>query len=101
MRTPFSIIGILLFVLVCSVIASPPSVLEQSDSPLLIIWQHPDYPGPQGFTFPDGLIAAVWSDGSVIRAKDKKNVGKTYIEGHARPKEFSEFLRFILSPILL
>jgi hypothetical protein len=73
----------------------------ESDSPLLIIWQQSDFPGPRGSTYPDGLIAAVWSDGLVIRATDKNNIGKAYIEGHARPKEFSEFLRFITSPTLL
>ena len=88
MRTVFTLLAILAIYLTCDASAGQPSTSQQSDSPLLIIWQESGYPTDLGPQFADGLIAAVWPDGRVIRAKNKRDIGKVYVEGQAHPKEF-------------
>jgi hypothetical protein len=96
MRTVFSLLAILVLCLTWDASASQPSTSQQSDNPLLLIWQESGY--DTGLT---GLIAAVWPDGRVIRAKNKRDIGNTYVEGHAHPNEFKKFLRFLTSPTVL
>jgi hypothetical protein len=101
MRTTISLLAFLVLSLTWDASASQPSTSQQSDSPLLIIWQDSGYQTDLGPKLPDGLIAAVWPDGRVIRAKNKRDIGNTYVEGHAHPKEFKKFLRFLTSPAVL
>lgn len=101
MRTVFSLLAIFVLCLTWDTSAGQPSTSQQSDSPLLIIWQDSGYQTDLGPKFPTGLIAAVWPDGRVIRAKNKREIGNTYVEGHAQPSEFRKFLRFLTSPTVL
>jgi hypothetical protein len=59
--------------------------------PLIVIYQLPDYPGPDGSRFRAGLVAILWSDGRIVRAVGSTNIGKEYVEGVVSPAQREKF----------
>ena len=62
--------------------------------------QTPETPRPGQFVrHPRGLVAAVWSDGRVVRSADlnPSTVGTTYVSGTLPEKERDELLKYLES----
>jgi hypothetical protein len=55
----------------------PTAPTTQASAPFIFIYRYP------GFTLRpvSGLIAAVWQDGRIVRAKSKEDIGTLYVEG--------------------
>ena len=67
-----------------------------SNAPAIVIRQYPDYPAAgHGSVFPGGLIAALWSDGRMVRATGSNTVGKFYVEGSVSSAERDAFFAFL------
>jgi hypothetical protein len=59
---------------------APPLSLPPTGPPVVIITQTPEYPRPGQFVqYPRGLVAALWSDGRIVRCADPSMVGKSYV----------------------
>jgi hypothetical protein len=83
--------------------SSNASASSNSREPLLVIWQDCEAPGgaKDWPKFPTGLIAAVWPDGRIIRATEKKTVGQKYVEGKVARADSEGFFKVLASPNLL
>lgn len=63
--------------------------------PVMVVLQFPDYPGAKGSRFPGGLIAALWSDGRLIRPTASNTIGKAYVEGVVSAADREKFFAFL------
>src|ERR1051326_6106090 len=93
MRTPPSyFITAFLAVLTFHCVAADPS----NAPPTIVVIQYADYPAPgRGSSYPDGLIAAMWSDGRMIRPSGSNSVGKSYVEGTVSAADRDTFFAFL------
>src|SRR3954471_11993321 len=82
---------------VLAMLAVECSAADTSNSaPTIVIRQYPDYPSAgRGSRFPGGLIAALWSDGRMIRPTGSNTVGKAYVEGVVSAGDREEFFAFL------
>ena len=69
--------------------------------PTLVVRQYPDYPTARGSRFPGGLIAALWSDGRMIRPTGSNTVGKSYVEGMVSASDLDKFFGFFTNSVAL
>lgn len=77
-------------------VPNPPNSYGSGGEPVFVIYQMPDYPSPgRGSHFPGGLVAALWSDGRIIRPKQAGAVGASYVAGSVPDKERADFLDFL------
>jgi hypothetical protein len=93
MRTPLScLLGVAFAVGVLGSHAAE----TRNAPPVIVIRQHSDLKfagrGPQ---FPGGLIAALWSDGRMIRPAGSNTVGKSYVEGVVSAADREKFFAFL------
>jgi hypothetical protein len=64
--------------------------------PVIVVRQFADYPDAgRGSVFPAGLVAALWSDGRMIRPMGSNTVGKSYVEGMVSTAERDKFFDFL------
>ena len=98
MRTPLPhCVSVVLAVLAFQCIAADTS----NSLPTLVVRQSPDYPGSRGSRFPGGLIAALWSDGRMIRPAGSNTIGKSYVEGVVSATDRDKFLAFLTNSAAL
>lgn len=78
--------------------ATSPSVAP-SGSPIVVLTQTPEFPKPGQFVqYPRGLVAALWSDGRIVRCVDPTTVGsKSYVSGTVPKQDRDEFIAFLKS----
>src|SRR4051812_14249818 len=99
-RIPLShLISLVLVMLALHCVAADTS----NSAPVLVVTQYPDYPapGPRGSRFPGGLIAALWSDGRMIRPTGSNTIGKSYVEGVVRATDRAKFFTFLTNSVAL
>jgi hypothetical protein len=85
------------------IFADPARGSHHFKEPFFVIYQigaDPTMTDPK-YNCPFGLVAAVWDDGWVVRAKDKHLVGKQYIEGYATSKGLRAFVAEVTSTTIL
>jgi hypothetical protein len=98
MRTPLSyFLGITLAALTFTCLAAETT----NTSPVIVISQFPDYPGPAGSRFPGGLIAVLWSDGRIIRPAGSNAVGRAYVQGIVSASERDKLFAFLKQSAVL
>lgn len=66
--------------------------------PLFLMWHFPAYPAPDS-QVDAGLLAAVWRDGRVVRARSESDIGRVYVEGLLSEKQLAETRRFLAENI--
>jgi hypothetical protein len=69
-------------------------------TPIVTITQTPEFPKPgQYVQYPRGLVAALWSDGRIVRCADPLSVGKStlYVTGKVKDHDRDEFIAFLKS----
>jgi hypothetical protein len=69
-------------------------------TPIVTITQTPEFPRPGQFVqYPRGLVAALWSDGRIVRCVDPLSVGKPslYVTGKVKDQDRDEFIAFLKS----
>jgi hypothetical protein len=90
-------ISVVLVVLAFQCIAADTS----NSLPTLVVRQFPDYPRSGGSRFPDGLIAALWSDGRMIRPAGSNTIGQSYVEGVVSATDRDKFFTFLTNSAAL
>jgi hypothetical protein len=99
MRTSLPVVGVLLlatFLAGCKA----PYRKSASGPPAIVIRQESGYPLPgRDSDFPEGLVAALWNDGRLVRSTSATAVGKSYIEGFITSQHREEFFSFLNTSI--
>lgn len=94
MSTGFQSVGFLLLAIAAGCASSEPEAARTlEDSPAVFIRQYPDYPMlGRDSVFEGGLVAALWSDGRMIRPVSKDSIRDAYVEGVVSPTERKDAL---------
>lgn len=85
----------LLFALLTALACAGFAAESTNAPPVMVVLQFPDYPGAKGSHFPGGLIAALWSDGRLIRPTGSNTIGKAYVEGVVSAADREKFFAFL------
>ena len=70
------------------------STTRHAGDPFLILHRTPSYPVP-GELMISGLEAAVWDDGTVLRASSQQNLAKPYLRGKLKQAQMDRLLQLL------
>src|ERR1700676_4938828 len=70
------------------------STQPQAGDPFLILHRTPNYPVP-GEVVISGLEAAVWDDGTILRASSQQNLAKPYLRGRLKQVQMDRLLQLL------
>lgn len=72
----------------------------EGDEPMAFVWKTPGYTRPDD-PRREGLVAAVWEDGRVVRAISSGDVGKAYVRGRLTGEQVAGVTRLMAESGLL